>query len=273
VTQYTLTRVPLDGGAEKQVWAGDSYAVEGTFCADATYLHWAVPGLPGSVFRKAHTAATDATPEVVFHPVKPVGQLTIRNGNYYWMTGYPETSTLFTRATNAAQDVTGVEIMSSNQHQVSSFTSTTDAFYWISLDVGPAVLRTVALAGGVPAVVPDSVVEDSAAVYAAGDTLYFARIGNSNVLNGIYRFKKGDTTVTQLVQHENVNRLIVDATSIYYSAGSANVVYKAPLTGGTGVPIAEVPGGFFAGYVGQDDNFLYTYFMWSSLGSAYKIVK
>ncbi len=274
VSHYTLTRIPLDGSAEKTIWDAAGGVGVRVMYADATDLYWAVGGNPSSVLKKAATAAPGDLPTVLFQPTGLPNFLTIRGNAFFWMTGLGGgVSTLFTRATNAAQAVTGTEIMNVDQHYVSAFTTTTDSAYWVARNLGAAVLTTVPLGGGAPTAVPDSVVVDSAPLYAVGDTLYFVRTGNANVLNGIYRFKTGDATVTQLVQQEGVNSLIVDDTGVYYRAGYVDrILYKAKLTGGAGVPIAKVQGGL-AGFAGQDATLLYTYNSWDTPGSAYKIVK
>src|SRR5882724_730583 len=119
----------------------------------------------------------------------------------------------------------------------------------------------VPLAGGTPTDVPDAVVQDGAPLFTVGKTLYFVRYQNgTNLLDGIYSFTTGDTTVKQLVQVEAVNALIVDDTGIYYRASYVGgTIYKAPLAGGVaGVPIANVQGGL-AGFAGQDATLIYTY--------------
>jgi hypothetical protein len=274
VSHYALTRIPLDGSAEKTIWDADGGVGDGVLFADQTDLHWAVWGSPPSVLKKSVAAASNANPAVVFQPTGMPKYLTIRGNAYFWMTGmYNGVATLFTRSTNAAMNVTGTEIMNVDQHFVSAFTTSSDAVYWVARNTGAAHLSTVPLAGGTPVDVPDSAVVDGAPLVTVGNTLYFGRTGGStNVLNGIYRFTPGDTTVTQLVQQEQVGAIAVDDGGIYYRAGWDRVVYKAPLEGGAGVPIAKTPSGY-VGFAGQDAKLLYTYSSWGSPGSAFKIVK
>jgi hypothetical protein len=157
---------------------------------------------------------------------------------------------------------------------VTSFAITSDAVYWVARSNSTAHLSYVPLAGGAPQDVPDAVVSDGAPLFALGDTLYFGRQPqNANVLNGLYKFKQGDATVTQLVQQDGVRAMAADPSGVYFAAGFDGFVYKAPLAGGVApVKIAKVVGGF-AGFAGQDDKLLYTYNGWGSAGAAYKIVK
>jgi hypothetical protein len=274
VSHYTLTRIPTDGGAEKQIWDADAGVGDGVLYADATDLYWSVSGNPPSVLKKAVSAATNVNPTVVFQPAAMPRFMTIHGSAYFWMTGmYNAKATLFTRSTSAAMDNVGTEIMTVDQGYVSAFAVASNAVYWVARSAAAAHLSYVPLAGGAPVDVPDAVVTDTASLFAVGDTLYFARQPQTtNVLNGIYKFKVGDTTVTQLVQQENVGAIAVDDTGMYYRAGGDGYVYKAPLTGGAGVKIAHPQGGFI-GFAGQDAKLLYTYNNWGSAGPAYKIVK
>ncbi|HVY30489.1 MAG TPA: hypothetical protein VHB79_28215 [Polyangiaceae bacterium] len=274
VSHYTLTRIPTDGSAEKQIWDADAGVGDGVLYADATDLYWAVSGNPPSVLKKAVSAASNVNPTVVFQPTLLPKFLTIHGNAYFWMTGmYGAKASLFTRATNALMANTGTEIMTVDQGYVTSFALTSDAVYWVARSNATAHLSYVPLAGGAPKDVPDAVVVDTAALFAMGDTLYFARTGsNANVLNGLYKFKQGDATVTQLVQQEGVRAIAADATGVYFAAGYDGYVYKEPLAGGVApTKIAKVPS--FAGFAGQDDKLLYTFNGWGSAGSAYKIVK
>lgn len=275
VSHYTLIRIPTDGSAEKQIWDADGGVGDGVLYADATDLYWAVFGTPSTVYKKAVSAASNANPMIAFQPTAMPKFLTIHGNAYFWMTGmYGAKATLFTRATNAQMANTGTEIMTVDQGYVTSFAITSDAIYWVARSAATAHLSYVPLAGGAPKDVPDAVVADTASLFAFGDTLYFARQGqNTNALNGLYEFKQGDATVTQLVQQEAVRGIAVDANGIYFGANNDGYVYKEPLAGGVApVKIAKVVGGF-AGFAGQDEKLLYTFNGWGSAGSAYKIVK
>lgn len=275
VSHYTLTRIPTDGSAEKQIWDADAGVGDGVLYADATDLYWAVFGNPSSVLKKAVSAASNANPMVVFQPTAMPKFLTIHGNAYFWMTGmYGAKATLFTRSTSAQMANTGTEIMTVDQGYVTSFAMTSDAVYWVARSNAAAHLSYVPLAGGAPKDVPDSLVVDTAPLFAMGDTLYFVRQGqNANVLNGLYKFKQGDATVTQLVQQEGIRAIIADASGIYFAAGYDGYIYKEPLAGGVApVKIAKVVGGF-AGFAGQDEKLLYTFNGWGSAGSAFKIVK
>jgi hypothetical protein len=273
VGHYTLIRIPLAGGAEKTIWDADGGVGNGVMYADATDLYWSVNGNPASVVKKAVSAATNLSPTVLFQPTGNPNYLTIRGTAFFWMTGAGGgVSTLFTRATNAAMANTGNEIMNVDQHYVSAFTMSEDTIYWVARDTGPSHLSMVPLAGGTPKDVPDSVVRDGAPLFTVGKTLYFVRNQGNNLLDGIYSFTTGDTTVKQLVQVEGVTALIVDDTGIYYRVSYMGIINKSPLTGGAGVQIANVQGGL-AGFAGQDAALIYTYNGWGSAGSAYKIVK
>jgi hypothetical protein len=48
------------------------------------------------------------------------------------------------------------------------------------------------------------------------DTLYFSRNVDDSFINGIYRYKVGDSAPAQLVTAENVISMLVDGESIYY---------------------------------------------------------
>jgi len=65
----------------------------------------------------------------------------------------------------------------------------------------------------------------------------------------------------------------VAATStgaLYYSAASGSVL-KAPLAGGTGVPVAQQAA--FGALAGQDQKYIYTTYPWGSDGAPLKIMK
>jgi hypothetical protein len=65
--------------------------------------------------------------------------------------------------------------------------------------------------------------------------------------------------------------VIADARGIYFKVSGNYHVYKAPLTGGAGVAIADsVYGG---GFTGQDATFIYQVYPWGSSGPTQAIIK
>jgi hypothetical protein len=266
---YTTTRVPLNGSAPSKITDNEAGGPGlGVLNADASYVYWAIQGSPPSVLKKSVTAQATDLNTVVFHPVATVRYMTIVGNAYYWMSQLPWT--LYTRSTSALATDTGTQIVTIDQTYVSSFRATTDAIYWVKRPASTTSLVYVPFAGGTPATVPDSVVADSAPLYSVGNTLYFVRNVGSAPENGVYKYTTGDTTVTQLVQSNSVTNIIVDANAVYYTVGYDGLVYKAPLTGQNGVPIASSFPGVFGG---QDATFLYAYASWGSDGPVKKLLK
>lgn len=270
VSNYTLVRIPVDGSDRKTVWSAAANVGPGALYADATDVYWAVSGTPPSVLKKAAADASDVLPTVLFQPVAQPQFFTAQGANFYWSNN--TTGLIYARAKSAAMAVSGTAIVTVSQGTYSAFTASSNYLFFVVQEGQDITLKMVPIpAGGTPTAVPDAVVSTGAPLMTVGDKLYFVRRGGANALNGLYSYTPGDTTVQQLVAHNNVNAFIVDANAIYYKLGSDYHVYKVKLTGGVGVAIATgLNNGAFAG---QDDDYIYNPKDWGSNGPLYKIVK
>lgn len=270
VSNYTLVRIPVDGTARKTVWAAGGGIGAGALVADETDVYWAVSGNPPSVLKKAASADPEVLPTVLFQPDAQPTYLAMQGANFYWANS--TNGLLYARAKTAGTAVKGTAIVTTSQGSYSSFdTSPSHAFFIVQSGQTVSLKMVPIPAGGTPTEVPDAVVTANSPIHTVGEKLYFIRRGNSNALNGLYSFTPGDTTVVQLVAHNNLNDFIVDDDAIYYKRSNEWPVFKTKLTGGVGVSIAtNVNGGAFAG---QDEKYLYNPKGWGSNGPLQKIVK
>jgi hypothetical protein len=108
-------------------------------------------------------------------------------------------------------------------------------------------------------------------LFVQGANIYFSRIVTATpTLNGIYRYAAGDTAPTLVVAADGVTSLIADASNIYYLRQNVNQVFKAPLAGGTGVPIASASGTKLAA---QDATYVYLLQCGCCQSSLLKVIK
>lgn len=105
---------------------------------------------------------------------------------------------------------------------------------------------------------------------AVGDTVYFTRMVDTSFLNGIYKYRKGDTAPTQVLSANRVASFLVDDDAIYVLKVNENGVWKAPRAGGALVEISSQGG---AKLVGQDDEAVYLLDAFSGTSNLYKVLK
>jgi hypothetical protein len=270
VSNYTLVRIPVDGSARKTVWAASGNIGNGALYADETDVYWAVSGAPPSVLKKAATDDADKIPTVVFQPDAQPHYLAAQGANFYWANS--TNGLIYARAKNAPMATKGAAIVSVSQGTYTGFVASPSRLFFVVQEGQTVSLKTVTIpAGGAPTTVPDAVVNANAPLATVGEKLYFIRRGNANALNGLYSYTPGDTTVQQLVAHNNLAAFIVDETSIYYKHANEWPLYKVKLAGGVGVAIATNVNG--AEFAGQDEKYLYNPKGWGSNGPLQKIVK
>lgn len=292
---YTVRRYPLDGKATQVVWDSPN-KMTGTqaVLAVGDQVYWAEQGTGGNdftsaVYKKTITAAADELPTLAFAPEwKP--QFLRQQGNaLYWFSGDYQSGDpaayIYTRALNAPLDDHGTKIMAVDQgthNGILSFNVTSDALYWVSTKAlsGTAnELRTAPLAGGTPGVVPAVSAAFPTTVVAggyvpsvlqvAGATVYFNRHA-SDAADGIYSFKAGDAAPILVTKADSVTSFVVDATYVYYTRQNTAGVWKARLSGSSGVQIADAS---LSKVVAQDANFVYAIQSGCCSGDIYKIVK
>jgi hypothetical protein len=195
---------------------------------------------------------------------------------------------VYTRSISAASNVPGTRIVTVSQGThgyVKAFEVTSNALYWYTIDDQDAAtsdfdLRTTPLSGGTYATVPAVAGAADARISAGGyyvpalqplgDTLYFTRSIDSSVINGIYRYKTGDSSPTQIVSADLVTTIMVDASYVYYTRQNVNGVFRAPLTGAAP---EQVSTGNASRLVGQDNDFVYAISSSCCLSQIYKIIK
>jgi hypothetical protein len=295
---YSVRAYPFDGGAAKVIWQPATAATAGSESIAVTggNVYWSVGQIaaaPPVVFQKSVAAASTVAPTEAWHPVARAAFLRVQGDSFYWTTGdyqdptAPATGLIYKRLIAAPATDQGTAIVTVDQGNFAGFKAfqpTSNALYWIS-DNGsnggtPYELRTTPLAGGAPAAVPKIAGAPSTIVaayggvaptlVASGATLYFTRVLAASTLNGIYKFATGDAAPMQLVMAEGVTSFVVDATSIYYLTQNGNRVFKAPLAGGSGVPIVGT-GGYKL--IGQDAKFLYLLVSASGTSTLAKVIK
>jgi hypothetical protein len=274
---YAVRNYPLDGSGAKLVWQPTTAATAGTESLAVTggNIYWSVGGSPAVVLTKSVSADASVAPTTAFNPDARASFLRVQGDSFYWATGDyqdpsgPAKGQVYRRLIAAASSDPGTAIVTVDQGNFGDFKAlavTTDAVYWVS-DAGQGTsyeLRTVPLAGGTPAAVPpitgaaDTAISQSGgapALYAQGNTIYFARaMAATPSLNGIYRFTTGDAAPTLVVSADGVTSMILDASTVYFLRANTNNVFRAPLTGGTAVPMAVA-----SGYklVAQDATYIY----------------
>jgi hypothetical protein len=274
---YSVRQYPLDGSGAKLVWQPTTTATAGTESLAVTggNIYWSVGGSPAVVLTKPVGADSSVAPTTAFNPDARASFLRVQGDSFYWATGDyqdpsgPTKGQVYRRLIAAASSDPGTAIVTDDQGKFGDFKGlevTTDAVYWVT-DAGQGTayeLRTVPLAGGTPVAVPmiagapDTAIIQSGgapALFAKGNTLTFARtVAAMPSLNGIYRYAAGDAAPTLVVTADGVTSLIVDATTVYFLRANTNNVFKAPLTGGTAVPMAAA-----SGYklVAQDASYVY----------------
>ncbi|HVY38527.1 MAG TPA: hypothetical protein VHM31_11345, partial [Polyangia bacterium] len=274
---YSVTRYPLDGSGAKLVWQPTTAATAGieSLAVTGGSVYWSVGGTPAVVLTKPVSADPTTAPTTAFNPEARASFLRVQGDSFYWATGDyqdpsgPAKGQVFRRPIAAPATDPGTAIVTVDQGNFGNFQAldvTTDAVYWVS-NAGqgtPYELRTVPLAGGTPVAVPkiagaaDTAISQpngAPVLYARGNTIYFSRaLAATPSLNGIYRFATGDAAPTLVVTADGVTSLIADSDTVYFLRLNTNNVFKAPLAGGTAVPMA-----FASGYklVAQDATYLY----------------
>ena len=271
---------PLDGSPGKVIWdlAGGESSNE-TLVIHGQEVIWAQRGTPNVIRKKLATDASNALPTDIFYPEDLPVYLREQGNYFYWISGdYGEPAYVYRRLRDAAVSDPGTRIVDVPQGSASSlsgFAVTTDAIYWVTSDDANAGttdndIRTTPLTGGVPVSVPkvagatDAVIKDfgnftlSPSLTAVGDTLYFARTIGDTVLNGVYRFKKGDLAPTKLAEAENVTTFAVGEDWIYYGLLAQQGVWRAPIGGGQGVKVGQ---SYQTTIVGVHDKFAYVAFV------------
>ena len=277
---YVVRRLPFDGATPATVW--DPVTKTGgaeSLLVTATDVIWAERGsgpFLSAVWTKPIAAAAATLPVILFTPEYQPTYLRIQGNAFYWMSGDYQSGDpggyVYSRSRTALDDEPGTRIVTVNQGNhgaVLEFMTTSNALYWVtnSATNGAAYeLRTTPLAGGTPVAVPPVVgggtVTAVSSYYgvpvlqAIGDTIYFNRNVDTDPKNGIYRFKTGDTKPTVVALAEDVNTMLVDDTHVYYASQNIVGIFKAPLTGGAGVQIAD---GNWTRIVGLDTKFVYAF--------------
>jgi hypothetical protein len=277
---YSVWRYPVAGPPRALIWQPTTSQTAGTESALVVGgdLYWSIGGSPPIVFKKAITAASTVLPTDVFHPVARASFLRVVGNALYWMSGdyqdpTPQPPThvgyVYKRALSAPASDPGTAIVTVDQGNfgnIKGFQPTSDALYWVTDQAGSGVaneLRTAPIAGGAPTVVPKISGAPDAAIIggygqlvlsAVGPTLYFTvNVPGSN-LNGIYKYKTGDSAPTLVVPADGVSSLSIDASSVYFIQNGVNGVFKAPLAGGAGVSISSTSGNKL---LGGDATYLY----------------
>lgn len=237
-SDYTLTRTPLDGGAEV-LMHGDSKS-PGGLTVDDTYVYWAVNGAPPAVLKKAHDAAAITTPTPVFEPASIPVQMRIQGSYMYWTN---LAGAIFRRAMNAGFSDDGDEIVTAaevkgagtfNLHQ--DFVTTTDDMYWVVLPNSGnlAFIRTAPLGGGTATDVAGAITNSFYKLSVKGEEVYWVRATGS-ALDGAYRYSP--TVATEaLVLQAGLNAVLAEDDYLYLLGGSSSL-YRAPIAGGNSVKI------------------------------------
>lgn len=258
-TNYTLTRIPLDGSAE--VIMASNTAGPGGLAADDTYVYWAVNGTPPAVFRKAHTAAAEVTPTPIFEPASVPVQLRIQGNDMYWM-GLD--GAIYKRPVDAAFSNAGTQIVSAaevkgtgtfNMHQ--DFVLTPTAMYWVVLPTSgqEAFIRTAPLAGGTASNVPGAITNQYLKLSVVGEDLYWVRATGAAV-DGVHHYHP-DSGVEPLVIQTQLNAALADPPYLYMLENRTNV-YRAPITGGASVRIGNCSGlAYCMDFAGSDPESIY----------------
>jgi hypothetical protein len=291
---YTVLRFPLDGNATQVVWDQPN-KMTGTqaVLAIGDDVYWAENGtgnaFTSAVYKKPILAAADVLPTLAFGPEWKPQFLRQQGDALYWFSGDYQSGDpsafIYTRALNAPLSDHGTKIMSVDQgthNGLLSFNVTSDALYWVSTKAltGTAnELRTAPLAGGTPTVVPPvseafptTVVAGGyvpSVLQVSGATLYFNRHA-SDALDGIYSFKAGDAAPAIVTKGDSITSFVVDSNYAYYVRQNAAGLWKAPLSGGAGVQIAD---GYFTRVIAQDAQFIYAVQSGSGTGDLFKVIK
>ena len=103
-----------------------------------------------------------------------------------------------------------------------------------------------------------------------GDTLYFSRNVDDSFINGIYRYKAGDSAPTQLVPAENVISMLVDGDYVYYVLQNVAGLWRSPIAGGAGVELSDVSANRV---IGADADFVYVASSGCCSTNLFKVVK
>jgi hypothetical protein len=286
---YSIRRFPLSGGPVQLVWNGAaSYVGWQSLLVQGTDLLWSQKGTPSVVMKKPITAAAAEQPAFLFYPEYQPMFLRQQGNAYYWITGQQqgEPGYVYTRAVSADDTVAGTRIVNVNQgRSARAFAVTSDAIYWVPQDDGDAGtvdddLRTTPLSGGTPTNVPVVSAGDASVsitdkafhpiLQTVGDTLYFTHTVGTSAINGIYRYKTGDTKPTQIVTADNITSFVVDESYVYYSRQNTAGVWRAPLSIAAGEQLST---GGITYIVGQDEQFVYAILSTCCQSSMYKVIK
>jgi hypothetical protein len=286
---YSVRRFPLNGAPAVSIWVADNvYAGHFTLLPQGDDVLWAQRGTPSAVLKKAISAAVDVLPTPLFYPEYQPMFLREQAGAYYWITGevQGEPGYVYTRSVAAGSGDAGARIVNVDQGRNSmGFVVTSDAIYWVPENDGNAGtvdgdLRYTPLAGGTPTSVPAVSAGDASvaictpgsnqlepSLQVAGDTVYFTHTVATSPINGIWRFKMGDTIPTQVVSAESITSMVIDATDVYFSRQNVGGVWRAPLSGGAAVTISS---GNIEMVLGVDDTYVYAM---TSQYNLYKVIK
>lgn len=271
---------PLDGSPGKVIWnLGSGESSNETLAIVGQEIFWAQRGTPNVVRKKLATAASDALPTDVFFPEDLPAYFRAQGDYFYWISGdYGEPAYVYRRLRSADKDDPGtriVEVAQGSAASLSGFAVTTNAIYWVTSDDLNAAttdndVRTVPLTGGTPTSVPkvagatNATIKDfgnftiSPSLQAVGEYVYFARTIDETTLNGVYRFKTGESAPTKVVEGENITTFAVSDAYVYYGLLNQQGVWRAPIAGGVGVKVSQ---SYQTTIVGTDDEFAYVAFV------------
>jgi hypothetical protein len=269
---YFIGRLTNQGMTYDQIASGTGApgGVEG----DANYFYFAVSGNPSStVYRKAHTAAAAAAPEVLFHTSTFPAWMVIRGGILYWMTGDYISATVYKRSMTAPPSDLGTQITTVGEPRVSSFVATSTTLYWMIQKGTANILRELSVTATAAVNVPNAPTTPLGTalepIHADTKRVYWGVTGSNA---GVYTYYAGG----QVVQLSNIasRSVFSDPLSDQLYFGDPFTItplYKMTKTGGAPVEISR---SFLGGDIaGSDAQFVYAFPGWGSNIPVYRYVK
>jgi hypothetical protein len=268
-TFYDLRRASNEGTTAEVISMGNG--APGGIDVDASYVYFAVSvqGMTPTVYRKAHTAAAAAAPEVVFNAVTFPQFMALRGGVFYWLSAEPNQH-VFKRALAAPMSDQGTQLTTASESHVDQFTATSTTLYWVRGVGNTYTLRRFALTATAALDVLGAPVSPGVSIHADATRVFWGMYGGSPA-PGLYSYYSGGTP-TLLFPNNAVRIAFPDPLSDQvYFADWVSPVYRMPKTGGAPVEVAAT----FFGYdfIGTDAHFIFAGAQWGTSSTGYRYVK
>lgn len=265
-SDYFIGRLTNQGKTYDQIASGTG--ATGGIEADASYFYFAVSGNPSHVYRKAHTAAPAAAPEMLFQTATFAAWMVIRGGTLYWMSGDYLNATIYKRAMNAPPSDTGTQVTTVGEPRVSSFVATSTTLYWMVQTNTANVLRKLSVTGTVAADVPNAPTTPVMSIHADANRVYWGVSGNQA---GVYSYYDGGSVVRlSAISARSAYPDLLSDQLYFGDPFTVTPLYRMPKTGGTPVEIATT---LFGELAGSDAQFVYGFGGWGSTTPVYRFVK